>query len=111
MVAILDSCVNPDWPFVPTKKGEDEEKAWTRLQDKPLQYHFDYRLLDGDQDSEPAKMKDGSVNGNFKHLQPSCLQLIIDSPHSDVCKTLSHAFLSTYIITCTKVRSPKRCDF
>ena len=79
VVAILDACINPDWPYVPVKKGQNSETAWSKLKDKPVQYHFHYRLLDGDQNSRPA-----GVDDKFKHLEPSCLQLLIDSPHNDV---------------------------
>jgi len=83
VVAILDACINPDWPYVPVKKGQNAEKAWSKLQDKPVQYHFHYRLLDGDQNSEPARIDD-VYNKRFKHLDASCLQLLIESTHNDV---------------------------
>lgn len=84
MVQILESCINPRWPFVPIRDNEDEEKAWSRIEDKPLQYHFHYRLLDGDQASEPARTDENLPNEEFDHLQPSCLQLLVESVHSDV---------------------------
>lgn len=94
VIAILDACMNPDWPFVPTAKGENVEMAWSRLQDKPIQYHFDYRLLDDDQDSEQP-IANGVQNEGFKHLQPSCLQLIVESKHSDVA--ISHPVIRVLV--------------
>lgn len=93
---ILDSCINPQWPFVPIRDGEDEEKAWSRIEDKPLQYHFHYRLLDGDQASEPARTE-GAPNDEFDHLQPSCLQLLCNSVHSNVCCCYCQLFCQKFI--------------
>jgi len=75
--------MNPDWPYVPIEDSKDAEKEWSKLQDKPVQYHFHYRLLDGDQNSEPARIDD-VYNKRFKHLDASCLQLLIESTHNDV---------------------------
>ena len=83
MVAVLDCCVNADWPYIPVREGERQEEAWSKIQDMPLRYHFYYRLLDGDLNSEPAK-NDGVPNPDFDHTMPSCLQLLAKSTHSKV---------------------------
>lgn len=82
VITILDCCVNADWPYVPVKSGQRKEEAWSKIPDMPLRYHFYYRLLDGDQKSEPAKINN-EMNPEFDHWSPSCLQLLADSPHGE----------------------------
>jgi len=88
VVAILDCCVNADWPYMPVQEGERKELAWSRIPDAPTRYHFYYRLLDGDLSSEPAKLPSGEINPEFDHRAPSCLQLLIDSSHYEA--SISH---------------------
>jgi len=83
VISILECCINIDWPFTPVEEGQKVEEAWSRIADTPTLYHFYYRLLDGDNNSEPAKIE-GKVNPEFKHKQLSCLQLLASTPHSQV---------------------------
>ena len=49
--------VNPHWPYLPKLKEtyqtdeemEGIEGAWRTITDDPLEYHFCYHILDGDE--------------------------------------------------------------
>ena len=57
VVAVLDQMVNPDWPYLPKRQEnyetEEEREAiegvWKTISDDPLNYHFYYHILDGDE--------------------------------------------------------------
>ncbi|XP_065664981.1 uncharacterized protein LOC100201836 isoform X2 [Hydra vulgaris] len=81
--AILDCLINADWPFFPLKNPEKSEEEWSEIPNLPTRYHFHYRLLDGDQNSEPAR-KDNKPNVDFDYRSPSCLQLLVEGAHSEI---------------------------
>ena len=89
VVAVLDQMVNPHWPHLPKRKDkydthEEEEGlegAWRTIPDDPLDYHFYYHILDGDQEGCPPKMlsSEGDKqidNEHFDRKGKSCLHLI-----------------------------------
>ena len=46
VLAILDSCVNPHWPYLQNRDKDEEDvpqEAWDGYPEMPLQYHFYYR--------------------------------------------------------------------
>ena len=86
--AILDCCMNPDWPFMAPSEndgdnddGEGEDEDGVVLPDIPFRYHFFYRLLDGDSEGRPGKVEDDhgllKVNPDFNNSK-SCLQLLAE---------------------------------
>ena len=86
ILAVLDSCVNPDFPFIvqdPEQKTQEKE-AWSKMGSTlPLRYHFYFQLLDGDDQGKPAKiyddveMREVEVT-KFRSYSPSVFQLIAD---------------------------------
>jgi len=88
--AVLDSCVNPNFPFIvqdPEQK-DNEEEAWSKMSTLPLRYHFYFQILDGDNEGKPAKIFDSAEkfqrdNDKFNSLGVSALQLIADHADSE----------------------------
>ena len=91
-MAVLDQMVNPHWPHLPKRKESyvtEEEKegiegAWSTIADDPLDYHFYYHILDGDERGQPPKLMspDGnkqSDNKYFRWRDKSCLHTIARS--------------------------------
>ena len=78
--------MNPDWPFMPIPEEEKEEDSeGIVLPNIPFRYHFYYRLLDGDDEGQPAKKADGSKNPEFNlNKTKSCLQLLAENSTSEV---------------------------
>ena len=84
--------VNPHWPHLPKRKddydNEEEEEGiegvWSTIPDDPLDYHFYYHILDGDESGRPPKVmaSEGNklnVNEYFNQHDKSCLHLIAKS--------------------------------
>ena len=63
-MAILNQMMNPHWPHLPKRKDSYEnekekevvEGAWRTITDDPLDYHFYYHILDGDEGGRPPKV-------------------------------------------------------
>lgn len=96
VVAVLDQMVNPHWPHLPKRKDEydndDEEEgiegAWTTIPDDPLDYHFYYHILDGDEGGRPPKIVSSeglkqTDNEYFNLRDKSCLHLIAKSNNKE----------------------------
>ena len=89
VVAVLDQMVKPHWPYLPKCKesyeSEEEKKAiegaWSTITENPLNYHFLYHILDGDEGGRPPKIIT-SVGGKetdneyFNQRDKSCLHMI-----------------------------------
>lgn len=82
MVAVLDSFVNPYWPYLPEKKDDDDseeiERAWSSVPDDPLDYHFYYNVLDCDNEGR-IPMINGVKNEEFDVKSKSCLRRLTES--------------------------------
>ncbi|KAK3755623.1 hypothetical protein QZH41_017628 [Actinostola sp. cb2023] len=102
-IAILDCMVNPHWPYLPEKKSdylsmEEEEGiegAWATLPEDPLDYHFFYHVLDGDDGGRPPKIRDPKrdqtsnklvQNRFYNSKSPSCLNIIANSDNIDAVR-------------------------
>ena len=92
VVAVLDQMLNPHWPYLPQrqenyeteKEREAIEGVWNTISDDPLNYHFYYHILDGDEEGGPPKIvtSDGHQqmeNKYFNWKDKSCLQAIAKS--------------------------------
>ena len=84
--------MNPHWPHLPKRKDSYEnekekeviEGAWCTITDDPLDYHFYYHILDGDEGGRPPKvmMPGGHAwteNKYFNWRDKSCLHVIAKS--------------------------------
>ena len=91
-MAVLDQMVNPHWPHLPNRKDSyknEEEKeaiegAWSTVTDDPLNYHFYYHILDGDEGGRPPKLmasggRKQTDNKYFNGRDKSCLHMIAKS--------------------------------
>ena len=89
---MLDQMVNPHWPYLPKLKETyqtDEERegiegAWRTITDDPLEYHFCYHILDGDEGGRPPMLllSNGEVQTVNEHFNPRdkcCLHVIAKS--------------------------------
>ena len=89
IVAVLDQMVDPHWPYLPKRQEnyetEEEREAiegvWNTISDDPLNYHFYYHILDGDEGGRPPKImaSDGHKemeNKYFNWKDKSCLHAI-----------------------------------
>lgn len=89
VVAVLDQMVKPHWPYLPKRKesyeSEEEKKAiegaWSTITENPLNYHFLYHILDGDEGGRPPKIiesvEDKQIDNKYFSLKDkSCLHLI-----------------------------------
>ncbi|XP_058942043.2 uncharacterized protein [Pocillopora verrucosa] len=96
VVAVLDQMVNPHWPYLPKLKETyqtDEERegiegAWRTITDDPLEYHFCYHILDGDEGGRPPLLlqSNGEVQTINEHFNPrdkSCLHVIAKSKNME----------------------------
>ena len=72
------------------KSNENEEEkegiegAWNTITDDPLEYHFFYHILDGDEGGWPPKIvasgwKEKITNKYFNRRDKSCLHMIAKS--------------------------------
>nr|XP_058942043.1 uncharacterized protein LOC131770347 [Pocillopora verrucosa] len=96
VVAVLDQMVNPHWPYLPKLKEtyqtdeemEGIEGAWRTITDDPLEYHFCYHILDGDEGGRPPLLlqSNGEVQTINEHFNPrdkSCLHVIAKSKNME----------------------------
>ena len=70
--------VNPHWPYLPQRQENYEnevereaiEGIWNSITDDPLNYHFYYHILDGDEGGRPPKIMalDGNQQIENKHF-------------------------------------------
>ncbi|CAH3156923.1 unnamed protein product, partial [Pocillopora meandrina] len=119
-LALLDQMVNPHWPHLPKRKEsyknehekEGIEGAWRTITDDPVDYHFYYHILDGDEGGRSPKLTtlDEEKQTNNKHFNwrdRSCLHLIAKSKNKEALqhplvrmlvktkwKSYGHSFLS-----------------
>ncbi|XP_066015291.1 uncharacterized protein [Pocillopora verrucosa] len=122
VVAVLDQMMIPHWPYLPKRQEnyetEEEREAiegvWTTITDDPLNYHFYYHILDGDEGGRPPKINiasDGCMkqieNKYFYCSNNSCLHAIAKSNNKEALqhpvvrmliktkwKSYGHLFLS-----------------
>ena len=84
--------MNPHWPHLPKckdlyeneKEKEVVEGAWLTITDDPLDYHFYYHILDGDEGGRPPKVMlpggyEQTENKYFRWRDKSCLHVIAKS--------------------------------
>ncbi|PFX12861.1 Transient receptor potential cation channel subfamily A member 1 [Stylophora pistillata] len=96
VVAVLDQMVKPHWPYLPKRQEnyetEEEREAieglWNTISDDPLNYHFCYDILDGDEEGQPPKImaSDGqrqTENKYFNWREDSCLHAIAKSNNKE----------------------------
>ncbi|XP_028394669.1 transient receptor potential cation channel subfamily A member 1-like isoform X2 [Dendronephthya gigantea] len=86
VVAVLDSLVNPHWPYLPERKDDDNseeiERAWSSVPDDPLDYHFYYNVLDCDDEGRIPKINDAK-NNEFDVKSKSCLRRLTESKNKE----------------------------
>nr|XP_058944308.1 uncharacterized protein LOC131772437 [Pocillopora verrucosa] len=123
IVAVLDQMVDPHWPYLPKRQEnyetEEEREAiegvWNTISDDPLNYHFYYHILDGDEGGRPPKImtSDGHKemeNKYFNLNDKSCLHAIAKSNNKEALqhpvvrmliktkwKSYGHFFLSLQV--------------
>ena len=91
-MAVLDQMVNPHWPHLPKRKDSYEteaereavEGAWNTIPYDPLNYHFYYHILEGDDGGRPPKILASDEpmwieNKYFNWRKKSCLHVIAKS--------------------------------
>ena len=83
VVAVLDQMMNPHWPYLEMER-EAIEGVWNTVSDDPLNYHFYYHILDGDEGGQPPQImtSDGHKqmeNKYFSWEDKSCLHAIAKS--------------------------------
>ena len=110
-LALLDQIVNPHWPHLPKRKDsykskhekEGIEGAWRTITDDPIDYHFYYHILDGDEGGRPPKLnttpgrEKQTDNNHFSWRDSSCLHVIAKSKNKvrlQACKSTGLPFLS-----------------
>ena len=81
---MLDSLINPDWPYLPRREGstdadEDDRinRAWASVPDDPLNYDFFYHVLESDNDGREPK-NNRVINADFDSKSKSCLRLLTE---------------------------------
>ena len=112
-MAILDQMVNPHWPHLPKRKESyenEEEKegiegAWNTITDDPLEYHFFYHILDGDEEGRPPMIvasvwKEKITNKYFNRRDKSCLHMIAKSYNKVRLRTKKICLLRLCILFC-----------
>ena len=84
-MAVLDSLINPHWPYLPVsdentneENSKRIERAWTSVPDDPLTYHFFYHVLDCDSEGREPKIND-EVNKEFDTKSKTCLRHLTES--------------------------------
>lgn len=99
MVAVLDSLINPHWPYLPDfrKDANDEdtsriEQAWSSVPDDPLNYDFLYHVLDSDNEGRQP-MNKGVKNEDFSTKSKSCLRYLAESKN----KVYNHELYPQFI--------------
>ncbi|XP_022806914.1 uncharacterized protein LOC111343975 [Stylophora pistillata] len=120
VVAVLDQMVIPHWPYLPQRQENYEteqqmeviEGVWKTITDDPLNYHFYYHILDGDEEGRPPKIVASDEhkqieNKYFNRRDKSCLYAIATSNNKEALqhpvvrmliktkwKSYGHLFLS-----------------
>ena len=69
--------MNPHWPHLPKRKDSYEnekekeviEGAWCTITDDPLDYHFYYHILDGDEGGRKTNISTGGTSLVYMSLQ------------------------------------------
>ena len=84
VVAVLDQMMNPHWRYLRLKKRGRQLRESGIQFDDPLNYHFSYHILDGDEGGRPPKImaSDGHQqieNKYFNWKDKSCLHAIVKS--------------------------------
>lgn len=87
VLAVLDSLVNPHWPYLPEKFEELQlgdmcdriERTRRNVPDDPKNYDFFYHLLDSDDQGRQPKVDEDTRNETFNGKSMSCLQRIAES--------------------------------
>ena len=105
--------INPHWPHLPKRKdsyGNEKEKevvegAWRTITDDPLDYHFYYHILDGDEGGRPLKvmMPGGhrqTENKYFNWRDKSCLHVIAKSRNMVRLRCLKKVIILHVVILC-----------
>ena len=92
--------MKPDWPFIDEEEesdnGGNQSGAWSKIDDVPIRYHINFRILDGDPEGR-APGEDGfdqKADSNFKAL--------LSSPNREVF-TFKHWFCFNACRKCCKV--------
>ncbi|XP_022809422.1 uncharacterized protein LOC111346398 [Stylophora pistillata] len=96
VVAVLDQMMSPHWPYLPKRQEnyetEEEREAiegvWNTISDDPLNYHFYYHILDGDEGGRPPKIlasdeHQQTENKYFNWRYKSCLHAIAMSNNKE----------------------------
>ncbi|CAH3129400.1 unnamed protein product, partial [Pocillopora meandrina] len=123
IVAVLDQMVDPHWPYLPKRQEnyetEEEREAiegvWNTISDDPLNYHFYYHILEGDEGGRPPKIIASDEhkemeNKYFNLNDKSCLHAIAKSNNKEALqhpvvrmliktkwKSYGHLFLSLQV--------------
>ena len=105
--------INPHWPHLPKRKDSYEnekekevvEGAWCTITDDPLDYHFYYHILDGDEGGRPPKvmMPGGHAqteNKYFNWRDKSCLHVIAKSRNMVRLRCLKKVIILHVVILC-----------
>ena len=85
-MAVLDQMLIPHWPYLPKRQEnyktgmerEAVEGVWNTISDDPLNYHFYYHILDGDEGGRPPMIVTSDEhkqieNKYFNWKSKSCL--------------------------------------
>ena len=105
--------INPHWPHLPKRKDSYEnekekevvEGAWRTITDDPLDYHFYYHILDGDEGGRPPKvlMLGGhgqTENKYFNWRDKSCLHVIAKNRNMVSLRCLKKVIILCVVILC-----------
>ena len=119
VVAVLDQMVNPLWPYLPKRQEnyetEEEREAiegvWNTISDDPLNYHFYYHVMDGDEGGRPPKIlaSDGHKqmeNKYFNYRDKSCLHAIAISNNKVILSYKKCYVFISYIICYCRSLTP-----
>lgn len=118
--------MNPHWPYLPELKeryNSEEEKdviegTWSNIPDDPLNYHFYYYVLEGDECGRPPKIQDSKqqkeiINEHFNNNSTSCLSAIAKSQNrvsvSCICyMVFNFTYVFNIVNVCTDCRLADR---
>ena len=113
ILAVLDQMINPHWPHLPKRKDSYEnekekevvEGAWRTITDDPLDYHFYYHILDGDEGGRPPKVMMPGGHGQtenkyFNWRDKSCLHVIAKSRNMVRLRCLKKVIILHVVILC-----------
>ncbi|XP_068676221.1 transient receptor potential cation channel subfamily A member 1-like [Montipora foliosa] len=102
VLAVLDKHINPRWPYLPERKGDDEndselERAFSSVPDDPMNYDFFYHILEADDHGRQPKLEvatevdesgapvntEMKANPKFNPKSLSCLRRIAESGNKE----------------------------